>query len=90
MKPLPGQLDLFAPRKGQEIRLNSSVPEHEAPRLSTQHQAILDALRTGPKTNLQLRLIADRFGARLEEIKRAGIRWDKKCVRAGIYEYWLI
>ena len=44
MKPLPGQLDLFAPRKGQEIQLNSSVPEHEAPRLSTQHQAILDAL----------------------------------------------
>ena len=98
MKPSPHQLSLFAgPRTGRQeydephapVPLNASVPEHEAPRLSTQHAAIMDALRDGPKTNLQLRLIADRFGARLEEMKRAGIAWDKRCVKPGVYEYRL-
>ena len=79
--PLPGQLSL---------PLNSSVPEHERARLSAQHQAILDALRDGPKTNLELRLIADRFGARLNEMRNAGIQWEKRCVKPGVYEYSLI
>ncbi len=88
-------MPLFDARPGEEagarpVPLNSSVPDEEAPRLSLQHEAILDALREGPKTNLQLGMIAQRFGGRLHELKRAGHPWTKRCLRPGIYEYRLV
>lgn len=96
-KPLPGQQSLFPePRTAREeyyaapaVPLNASVPEHEAPRLSAQHAKILDRLREGPATNLELELIAHRFGARLNELKRAGHPWLKRCIKPGLYEYRL-
>jgi hypothetical protein len=97
MRDAPGQQSLFpAPRTGRDeyadakpIRLNPTVPGHEAPRLSAQHHAILDRLREGPATNLELGMICQRFGARLNELKRAGYPWRKECVKAGIYRYTL-
>jgi hypothetical protein len=97
-RDLPGQQSLFsAPRTGRDehadakpIRLNPTVPEHEAPRLSLQHRTILDRLREGPATNLELGMICQRFGARLQELKVAGYRWRKECIKAGLYRYTLI
>ena len=99
-KPLPGQQSLFgAPRTGRDIydeadakpvRLNSTVEEQDAPRLSTQHHTILTRLREGPATNVELGQICQRFGARLNELKRAGHPWRKRFVTAGVYEYSLI
>jgi hypothetical protein len=94
MKPLPNQLDLFGPRRTAHeqygmVPLNSTVPPHEASRLSAQHAAILDALREGPKTNLQLALICQRFSARLHELRKAGHEWSKECLEAGVYLYTL-
>ena len=96
-KPASGQLDLFAaPRTGRDeydeprIPLNASVPDHERDRLGPQHEQILARLREGPATNHELQQIAHRFGARLEEIKRAGIPWTKQCVKPGVYEYRLV
>jgi hypothetical protein len=96
VKPLEGQMDLFSrPRTGREeyerqpVPLNSSVPEHERARLSPQHDAILARLRQGPATNLELEAIAHRFGARLEEIRKAGYTVLKRCIKPGVYEYTL-
>jgi len=70
--------------------LDPSLPEEEKPRLSPQHQAIADALRSGPKTNLELNMIAHRYGARLHELKAAGFLWTKRTLKAGVYEYRMI
>lgn len=98
-KPLPGQLDLFAaPLTGRQayaaaderpVRLNGSVPDHERARLSEQHHAILARLRQGPATNLELGQIAQRFTARLHELRKAGHDWRRETVRAGVYRYSL-
>jgi hypothetical protein len=97
MKPLEGQQSLFGPPRTardehdeRPIELNSSVPDHEAPRLRPQHHEILARLREGPATNLELGMICQRFGARLNELRKAGIPWKKECVKAGIYKYTLI
>src|SRR5678816_3999302 len=99
MRPAPGQQSLFpAPRTARDehddderpIKLNSSVPEHEAPRLSLQHQTILDRLREGPATNLELGEIAQRFSARLHELKLAGHPWRRETIRPGVYRYTLL
>lgn len=87
------QLSLFeqhTAREQMEIALNPTVEPHDVPRLSAQHRAILARLKEGPATNLQLSLIAMRFGARLEELKRAGHPWTKRLVKPGVYEYRLI
>ena len=78
------------PTEGPAIPLNPTVEEQDAPRLSAQHHAILAALREGPKTNVELGRIAQRFGARLNEIKRAGIPWLKRNVGPGANEYRLV
>lgn len=78
------------PKEGPVIPLNSTVEAQDIPRLSAQHHAIIAALREGPKTNLQLGMIAQRFGARLNEIKKAGIPWVRRSVAPGVNEYRLI
>lgn len=79
------------PREGPaSIPLNSTVEEQDAPRLSRQQQAILAALREGPKTNIELGKIAQRFSARLREIKRAGHPWLRKNIGPGVNEYRLL
>ena len=97
MKPLPGQQSFLpAPRTARDlydepppVPLNPSVPECEAPRLGAQHETILARLREGPATNVELGMICQRFGARLHELRLAGIGWSKTMVRPGVYEYRL-
>lgn len=91
-KPLPGQLDLFTTpaTEGRELKLNSTVEDQDKPRLRKQHDAILDRLREGPATNIELGRIAQRFSARLEEMKRAGYEWGKRKIKPGVNEYFLI
>jgi hypothetical protein len=71
------------------------VSQADAPRLSAQHHAILDRLKEGPVTNVELGEICQRFGARLQELKRAGFPWVKQWVRTpnlptGVWEYRLL
>ena len=93
MKPAPGQLSLFSShRTGREelSKLNSSVEPADVPRLTKQHAAILAALQQGPKTGPQLAVIAIRYSARLEELGRAGHRWEKQFIKPGVYQYTLL
>lgn len=97
MKPAPGQQSLFGtPRTAREehdeprrVELNSTVSDEDAPRLGKQHHAILDRLREGPATNIELSRIGQRFGARLEELKKAGHRWTKTAIEPGVWQYKL-
>jgi hypothetical protein len=53
----------------QDPRVRGTVEE---PRLSKQSQAILDRLRQRPASNSELMLIAQRFGARVHDLRAAG------------------
>ena len=53
----------------QDPRVRGTVEE---PRLSRQSQAILDRLRERPASNADLMLIAQRFGARVHDLRAAG------------------
>jgi hypothetical protein len=62
----------------------------ERKRLSRQHSLILDALRMGPKTNVELSRIGMRFGGRLKELRDAGYEFTKRHIEGGVFEYTLI
>jgi DNA-binding CsgD family transcriptional regulator len=66
-------------------------PEAHA-RLTRQSREILDLLKQGPQTNLTLLGIAQRFGARLHDIRKAGYDVDTKLTdpQRGIYTYTLV
>lgn len=44
----------------------------EGRRLSLQSEAILERLQQGPASNSELLLIAQRFGARIHELRKSG------------------
>lgn len=73
------------------IPLNTTVPEKAAPRLCAQHHRILERLRQGPVRNTELVLLAQRFGARLKELRDAGYRIERNSVdeQRGVFEYRL-
>lgn len=67
-----------------------SLSEAEKLRMSPQHLKIVDRLREGPATNLELGMISQRFGARLHELKKAGFLWSRSTVKAGVYRYEMV
>lgn len=67
-----------------------SLPEDEAPRLTTQAHAIAERLRRGPATNLDLGMISQRFGARLHDLKRAGFLWRRRPIARGVHRYEMV
>ena len=74
------------------LEFNPTVPDAAKPRLGRQQQAILDRLRKGPATNNDLCQIAQRFSARIEELRKAGydIRRTHDDDRRGVYIYELV
>ena len=91
MRGYESSMPLFdRPASAGLVPCNSTVVPDDVPRLSDQHTAILKALTDGPKTNLQLGMICQRFGARLHELKRAGHPWLRERVDKGVYEYRLL
>jgi hypothetical protein len=89
----PHQRSRRASRQPQpvEIPLNSTVPEAARPRLNAQHQALLARLAQGPATNRELKHIAERFGARIQELRRAHYVIEQRPVseERGVYRYEL-
>jgi hypothetical protein len=95
------QLDLFGqPQTLREQwaeaekrpKLNSSVPPQDVPRLTAALQRLLDHMRAGGwHTGPELIPVAGlRYGARLEELKRAGIPFEREHVSEGVWRYRLI
>jgi hypothetical protein len=73
-----GMLELSIVRhKPKEVPVaDPHVTAEEKPRLSRQSAQILAALRSGPKSNSELMAIAQRFGARLFDLRQAGYTVD--------------
>jgi hypothetical protein len=75
------------------IPLNSTVEEADKPRLAGKAEAILAALRAGPKTNVELAHIGGiRYSARLAELKAVGVEWEitARDHATGVNTYTLI
>ena len=84
---------LFEPiRTAYGVEFNPTVPGAAKPRLGRQQQAILDRLRKGSATNNDLCQIAQRFSARIGELREAGydIRRTYDDDRRGVYMYELV
>lgn len=83
-------LDLDAPSKPIEP-VDPHLEAEELPRLTRQCLKILERLQQGPATNTELIAIAQRFGARLHDLKKAGykIATERSDVEAGIFVYRL-
>ena len=71
---------------------NSTAPEAAKPRLGRQQWAILERLRRGPTTNTELSQIAQRFSARIGELRDAGYNIQRTYDddRRGVYVYELV
>lgn len=80
----PGQLT-----DRERAAIPTGAPPEDRDRLAAQCRAILERLKAGPATNVDLDRIAQRFGARLYDLKKAGHIWTKKRVRPGVWLYTL-
>jgi hypothetical protein len=92
---------IFTQSKGlemtqQEIDFDKPIPPcdpnvepQDVPRLSRQSKKILERLMWGPATNSDLGLIAQRFGARIHDLRKAGYRIKKTPIGDGLVKYEL-
>ncbi len=97
-----GQLELFDGAKDRptlrEIwaeggpKVNPTVEPADVPRLTAALRRLYEAMRDGAwKTGPELVPIAGlRYGARLEELKRAGIPFAREHVAEGVWRYRLV
>lgn len=69
------QFDLFD-EAGQPV----SPAAAEAKRLTRQQTAILERLRAGPATNMELIPISTRFSARIYDLRQVGYKIDTECI----------
>lgn len=68
-----------------------SVLDSDRPRLSVACVRILERLKHGPATNLQLENFGgQRFGARLHDLRKAGVIWKREHVEGAVWRYELI
>lgn len=58
--------------KGTLWQPNPTVSNADVPRVGKQARTILDLLRAGPRTNVELSQVGMRFGARIHELRAAG------------------
>lgn len=69
------------------------VLESDKPRLRGASLRVLERLREGPATNLQLigpECGGSRFGSRLHDLRKAGVTWKREHVSGAVWSYRLI
>jgi hypothetical protein len=67
---------------------NKTILPSDVPRISEQARKILERLREGPATNIELQEIALRYSARLHELKKCGVlTFEKVNVCGGVWRY---
>lgn len=69
--------------------IDPNVNPHDRPRLSTQAQAILDRLRSGPATNKELAQIALKYTSRISDCRAAGHKIEVVAKDGGTVTYRL-
>ena len=67
---------------------NKTVLPSDLPRISEQARKILERLKDGPATNIELQEIALRYSARLHELKKCGaLKFEKVNTGGGVWRY---
>jgi hypothetical protein len=64
-------------------------PDPELERRDSLRNDVLDRLRRGPAHSYELVAITHRFGARIEELRKAGHAIDAERVGGGVWRYTL-
>lgn len=87
-------MDLFdlAENNGQSIPVSDpNALESDKPRLGGKTLAVLEHLRRGPAHGHDLMASGGtRYGARINDLRKAGYKIDAKHVRDGIWLYSLV
>lgn len=98
-RPSPGQSSLFdlSPTRAEiahpDLGIPSRAPAAALPRLGGARLAVLDALRRGPLTTLELVAVGGvRRAARVKELRDLGFAIDCEPVSEaqGVYRYTLV
>ena len=95
MKGYRSKMPLFdlRPAPVAVVPVDPSVLATDVPRLKGAAQRVLQRLREGPATNLELMVPecgGARFGGRLGDLRAAGVIWTKRHVAGSVWEYRLI
>ncbi len=61
----------------------------QAPRITGQRLKILERLREGPATNMELNAICFRYGARIHELRGLGFKIKTVQEKAGVFRFEL-
>lgn len=78
------QIDWVAPQ-------DPRVTGDDAARASAQALKILELLRQGPQTNVELAdKVSHRFGGRLHDLRAMGFEIDKERGKGGLFTYRLV
>ena len=70
--------------------IHAREEQAEARRRDSAADRILDALRTGPKTNLELIHLCQRISGRIFDLRRRGYQITTVPLEPGIYRYTLM
>lgn len=81
--------ELFAVPKTVRLTPQQSDWQQEQNRRQNAKQRIYERLTHGPATGPELAAICLRYGARLDDLKRQGVRWTKEPIGGGQFRYRL-
>lgn len=77
-----------------QLTLEQAAIVHEKARRSSNADLILDELKKAGARGLTNRELAEvggfRYSARLLELKKRGVAWDKRDLGGGLFLYWLV
>jgi len=58
-------------------------------KLSRQQRLVLERLRRGPATSVELNAICFRYGGRIHELRGKGYAIQGEQIRRGLWRYWI-
>lgn len=76
-------------RENKIAPTDPNVSEEDVPRLTGQNLAILNRLREGPATNVELAEIALKYSGRISDVRAAGYRIKGEKREGGVWVYSL-
>lgn len=79
----------MAAKRGQVQPCDPNVQPSDLPRLTGQNAAILDRLRQGPATNVELAAISLKYTSRLSDLRAAGYAVSCHRGEGGVNTYRL-
>ena len=69
--------------------VDPNIHPGDVSRVTGQSAAVLERLRLGPATNIELGRICMRYSARVHDLKRAGYRIRSQRVEGAVWSFWI-